>query len=167
MARDLNKVMLTGRLGKDVELRVTPNGRSVATFSVASSRNIKDGDNWKEQTEWFRVVAWEKLAETCSTYLHKGSHVFIEGRLQTREYQDKDGVKKYSTEVIATDMTMLDSKGQSQGSGNDIGDAWDNAGGGSGGNNYANSGGNRASGGNRSRGNEFGGGETDLEDIPF
>ena len=166
MARDLNKVMLTGRLGKDVELRVTPNGRSVATFSVASSRNVREGDSFKEQTEWFRVVAWEKLAETCSNYLHKGSHVFIEGRLQTREYQDKDGVKRYSTEVIATDMTMLDSKSQSQGGGNDIGDAWDNAGGGSG-NSYSNSGGNRSSGGNRARGNEFDGGETDLEDIPF
>jgi single-strand DNA-binding protein len=160
MARDLNKVMLTGRLGKDVELRVTPNGRSVATFSVASSRNVREGDAWKEQTEWFRVVAWEKLAETCSNYLHKGSHVFIEGRLQTREYTDKDGIKKYSTEVIATDMTMLDSKGQNSGAGNDIEDAWDNAGGGS--NNS-----NRSSGGNRSRGTGYDSGETDLEDIPF
>jgi single-strand DNA-binding protein len=155
--------MLTGRLGKDVELRVTPNGRSVATFSVASSRNVREGDAWKEQTEWFRVVAWEKLAETCSNYLHKGSHVFIEGRLQTREYTDKDGIKKYSTEVIATDMTMLDSKGQSSGAGNDIEDAWDNAGGGN-----SNSGsGGRSSGGNRSRGNSYDSGETDLEDIPF
>ena len=164
MARDLNKVMLTGRLGKDVELRVTPNGRSVATFSVASSRNVREGDAWKEQTEWFRVVAWEKLAETCSNYLHKGSHVFIEGRLQTREYQDKDGVRKFSTEVIATDMTMLDSKGQGGGQGgdSDINDAWDNAG--------APSSGGRPSGGggnNRSRSNNYGGEETDLEDIPF
>ncbi|NWJ97411.1 MAG: single-stranded DNA-binding protein [Chloroflexi bacterium] len=110
MARDLNKVMLTGRLGKDVDLRVTPNGNPVATFSVASGRNVKDGDSWKEQTEWFRVVAWEKLAETCANYLKKGSHVFIEGRLQTREWQDKDGQKRTSTEVIATDMYMLDSK---------------------------------------------------------
>lgn len=157
MARDLNKVMLTGRLGKDVELRVTPNGRSVATFTVASSRNIKDGDNWKEQTEWFKVVAWEKLAETCSNYLHKGSHVFIEGRLQTREYQDKDGKKQFWTEVIATDMTMLDPKGQNSGSG-DINDAWDNAG--------SPASGGRSS-GNRSRGNESEGSETDLEDIPF
>jgi single-strand DNA-binding protein len=161
MARDLNKVMLTGRLGKDVELRVTPNGRSVATFSVASSRNVREGDNWKEQTEWFRVVAWEKLAETCSTYLHKGSHVFIEGRLQTREYQDKDGVRKFSTEVIATDMTMLDSKGQNSGGGNgDINDAWENAG-------NPNAGGRPSGGGNRSKSNDFGDGDTDLEDIPF
>jgi single-strand DNA-binding protein len=110
MARDLNKVMLTGRLGKNVDLRVTPNGRAVATFSVASGRNYKDGDNWKEQTEWFRVVAWEKLAETCANKLKKGSHVFIEGRIQTREWQDKEGQKKTSTEVIATDMYLLDSK---------------------------------------------------------
>jgi single-strand DNA-binding protein len=157
MARDLNKVMLTGRLGKDVELRVTPNGRSVATFTVASSRNIRDGDNWKEQTEWFKVVAWEKLAETCSNYLHKGSHVFVEGRLQTREYQDKDGKKQFWTEVVATDMTMLDSKGQNSG-GSDINDAWDNAG------NAPSS--NRSS-SNRSRGNDQEGNETDLEDIPF
>jgi single-strand DNA-binding protein len=116
MAKDLNKVMLTGRLGKDVELRVTPSGSSVATFSVASSRNVRDGDSWKEQTEWFRVVAWEKLAETCANYLKKGSHVFIEGRLQTREWQDNSGQKRYSTEVIATDMYMLDSKrGQEEG----------------------------------------------------
>jgi single-strand DNA-binding protein len=113
MARDLNKVMISGRLGKDVELRVTPNGRSVANFSVASSRNVKDGDAYKEQTEWFRIVAWEKLADTCANFLTKGSHVFIEGRLQTREWADKDGQKKFTTEVIATDMTMLDSKADS------------------------------------------------------
>lgn len=110
MARDLNKVMLTGRLGKDVEMRITPNGKAVATFSVASGRSYKDGNDWKEQTEWFRVIAWEKLAETCAKFLKKGSHVFIEGRLQTREWQDKDGQKRTSTEVIATDMYMLDSK---------------------------------------------------------
>lgn len=161
MAKDLNKVMLTGNLGKDVELRVTPNGRSVATFSVASSRNVKDGDNWKDQTEWFRVVAWEKLAETCSNYLHKGSRVFIEGRLQTREWQDKEGQKRFSTEVIATDMIMLDSKGQGGGGSGDINDAWDNAG-------SPNAGGRPSGGGNRSKSNDFdSGGETDVEDIPF
>jgi len=119
MAKDLNKVMLTGRLGKDVELRVTPNGSSVASFSVASSRNIKEGDSWKEQTEWFNVVAWEKLAETCANYLHKGSRVYIEGRLQTRKYQ-KDGQERYFTEVIANDLIMLDGKKQDS-----SGDNWD------------------------------------------
>ncbi len=123
MARDLNKVMLTGRLGKDVELRVTPSGSSVATFSVATGRKVKEGDGYKDQTEWFRVVAWEKLAETCANFLHKGSHVYIEGRLQTREWQDQQGQKRYSTEVIATEMLMLDSKSQGGGE-----DNWDNAG---------------------------------------
>ncbi len=123
MAKDLNKVIITGRLGKEVELRVTPNGSSVASFSVASGRSQKMPDgSYKDQTEWFRVVAWEKLAEICANYLKKGSHVFIEGRLQTREYTDKDGVKRYSTELIASDMTMLDSKRQSQ---EDGGDGWE------------------------------------------
>jgi single-strand DNA-binding protein len=106
---NLNKVMLTGRLGKDVELRVTPNGKSVATFSVASSRPIKDGDNWKEQTEWFRVVAWEKLADNCNRYLSKGSHCYVEGRLQSRDWVDKaTGEKRRSTEVIASEVIFLD-----------------------------------------------------------
>lgn len=112
MARDLNKVMLTGRLGKDVEMRYTPGGQAVSTFSVASSRNIKDGEGWKEQTEWFRVVAWEKLAENCAKLLKKGTHVYIEGRLQTREWTDQQGQKRYTTEVIANDMMLLDKKPQ-------------------------------------------------------
>src|SRR6476469_7170362 len=99
MARDLNRVMLTGWLGKEVETRTTAEGKLVATFSVGSSRGMKVGEERKEQTEWFKVVAWEKLAETCANYLKKGSHIYIEGRLQTREYNDKDGVKRYSTEV--------------------------------------------------------------------
>ena len=152
MAKDLNKVMLTGRLGKDVELRVTPNGSSVATFSVASSRNIKDGDGWKEQTEWFNVVAWEKLAETCANYLHKGSRVFIEGRLQTREYE-KDGQKRYFTEVIANDLIMLDSKKQ------ESGDNWDSE-------SAPAPASNRSSNNNRGRSTSY---NEDLEpeDIPF
>jgi single-strand DNA-binding protein len=152
MAKDLNKVMLTGRLGKDVELRVTPNGSSVATFSVASSRNIKDGDGWKEQTEWFNVVAWEKLAETCANYLHKGSRVFIEGRLQTREYE-KDGQKRYFTEVIANDLIMLDSKKA------ESGDNWDSEPA------PAPTSNNRSS-NNRGRNNSYAD-EMEPEDIPF
>lgn len=154
MAKDLNKVMLTGRLGKDVELRVTPNGSSVATFSVASSRNVKDGDGWKEQTEWFNVVAWEKLAETCANYLHKGSRVYIEGRLQTREYE-KDGQKRYFTEVITTDMIMLDSKKQEGG-----GDNWDSE-------PAPAAASNNRSSNNRGRSNSYAGDEMEPEDIPF
>jgi single-strand DNA-binding protein len=116
MSRDINKVMFSGRLGRDVELRITPNGSSVATFSVASSRSTKQADGqYKEQTEWFRVVAWEKLAETCANYLKKGSHVFIEGRLQTREWQDPQGQKHQTTEVIASEMNMLGSRRDEEG----------------------------------------------------
>ncbi len=128
MARDLNKVMLTGRLGKTPELRYLPNGTAVATFSVASGRSVKQTDgSYQEQTEWFRVVAWEKLAETCANYLKTGSHVFIEGRMQTRKYQDKEtNLEKQITEVVANEMLMLDSKrsqeedggGSSNGNGN-------------------------------------------------
>jgi single-strand DNA-binding protein len=116
MSRDINKVMFSGRLGRDVELRITPNGSSVATFSVASSRSTKQADGqYKEQTEWFRVVAWEKLAETCANFLKKGSHVFIEGRLQTREWQDPQGQKHQTTEVIASEMNMLGSRRDEEG----------------------------------------------------
>ncbi|HEX2911366.1 MAG TPA: single-stranded DNA-binding protein [Chloroflexia bacterium] len=148
MARDLNKVMLTGRLGRDVELRVTPSGTSVATFSVASSRNVREGDGRKEQTEWFRVVAWDRLAETCANYLKKGSRVYIEGRLQTRDWTDQQGQKRTTSEVIATDMMMLDSKPRQE----EGVDSWDNAG--------------SSSGSSRGRSEDYGD-ETDLEDIPF
>jgi single-strand DNA-binding protein len=94
-----------------VELRITPSGSSVATFSVASSRSAKQSDGQlKEQTEWFRVVAWEKLAETCASFLKKGSHVFIEGRLQTREWNDPQGQKHQTVELIASEMVMLGGK---------------------------------------------------------
>lgn len=117
MSRDINKVMISGRLGRDVELRITPSGSSVATFSVASSRSTKQSDGQlKEQTEWFRVVAWEKLADTCATYLKKGSSVFIEGRLQTRDWTDQQGQKHSTTEVIASEMVMLGSR-QNEGEG--------------------------------------------------
>jgi single-strand DNA-binding protein len=116
MSRDINKVMLSGRLGRNVELRITPSGSSVATFSVASSRSTKQSDGqFKEQTEWFRVVAWEKLAETCASFLKKGSHVFIEGRLQTREWSDPQGQKHQTTEVIASEMVMLGSRRDDEG----------------------------------------------------
>jgi len=120
MARDLNKVSLTGRLGKAVELRYTPSGSAVATFSVASNRPIKQPDNsWKDEAEWFRIVAWDKLAERCAEQLTKGRHVYIEGRLQTRKWTDKTGQEKYTTEVVASDMITLDKKPEGQ-------DGWGN-----------------------------------------
>lgn len=111
MARDLNKVMIIGRLGRDPEMRYTPGGSPVTTFSVATSRQWKDGNGeTREETEWFNVVAWNKLAEICNDYLRKASRVYIEGRLQTRQWQDQEGQTRYRTEVIATDMIILDSR---------------------------------------------------------
>ncbi len=115
MARDLNKVMITGRLGADPEMRYTPQGSPVTTFSVASGRTWRSADGTQHNdTEWFRVVAWEKLAEICNQYLTKGAQVYVEGRLQTRKYQDRDGNDRYSTEVIASDMIMLGSRREDQ-----------------------------------------------------
>jgi single-strand DNA-binding protein len=107
-SRDLNKIMITGRLGRDAELRVTPtNGAPVCNFSVASSRSVKVGEEWREQTEWFRVVSWNKLAERVGKMCVKGTHVYVEGRLQSREYQDANGNPRTSVEVIADDVLIL------------------------------------------------------------
>jgi single-strand DNA-binding protein len=113
MAKDLNKVMLTGHLGADPEMRYTPQGSAVTTFRVASSRTWKSADGIQhDDTEWFSVVSWDKLAEICNQYLTKGSRVYIEGRLQTRSWDDKtSGEKRYKTEVIAQDMIILSSRG--------------------------------------------------------
>ncbi len=119
MARSLNKVMLIGNLGKDPELRYTTSGVAVATFSIATSESWKDQDgNTQEKTEWHNIVAWRKLAEICGEWLRKGKKVYIEGRLQTRSYDDKNtGAKKYITEIVADSMIMLDGKGGGSGSG--------------------------------------------------
>jgi single-strand DNA-binding protein len=111
MAKDLNKVMLTGHLGADPEMRYTAQGSAVTTFRVASGRTWKSADGQQhDDTEWFRVVAWERLGEICNQYLTKGTRVYVEGRLQTRKWQDKDGQDRYTTEVIANDMIILSSK---------------------------------------------------------
>lgn len=113
MAKDLNKVMIIGRLGSDPEMRYTPNGNAVTTFRVASGRQWRDsnGEN-REETEWFSIVVWSKLAEICNQYLTKGSRVYLEGRLQTRSWDDpQSGEKRYRTEVIAAEVIILDSKG--------------------------------------------------------
>ena len=111
MARDLNKVMIIGRLGRDPEIRHTAGGSPVTTFSVATSRQWKDGSGeTREETEWFNVVAWNKLAEICNEYLRKASRVYLEGRLQTRQWQDQEGQTRYRTEVVATDMIILDGR---------------------------------------------------------
>ncbi len=112
MARDLNKVMVIGRLGVDPELRYTAQGTAVAQMRLAVNRRTRanpEGEQ-REETDWFTVVAWERLAETCSQFLKKGSRVYFEGRLQTRSWEGQDGQKRYATEIIASDMIMLDSR---------------------------------------------------------
>jgi single-strand DNA-binding protein len=113
MARGLNKVLLIGNLGRDPEMKYTPQGTPVTTFSLAVSRTWKTPDGQtRDETEWFKVVAWERLAEQCNEYLRKGSKVFIEGRLQTREWQAPDGQQRQMVEVVASNMLILDSRQQ-------------------------------------------------------
>jgi single-strand DNA-binding protein len=113
MGKDLNKVQLTGHLGADPEMRYTAQGSAVTTFRVASNRSWKDREGGAhEETEWFRIVAWDKLGEICNQYLTKGTRVYVEGRLQTRKYTDRDGQERYATEVIAQDMIILSARGE-------------------------------------------------------
>lgn len=108
----LNKAMIIGRLGQDPEVRYTQSNTAVANLSVATSERYKDSTGeWKENTEWHRVVAWGRLAEICQEYLTKGSQVYIEGPIQTRQWEDRDGQTRYTTEIKALTLTMLDSKG--------------------------------------------------------
>src|SRR5215207_7703227 len=112
MAGSLNKVMLIGNVGRDPEMRYLQSGEPVTTFSVATNRRWTGQDNQpREETEWHNVVAWRKLAEQCNEYLSKGRKVYIEGRLQTRSWDDQaSGQKKYRTEIVADRMLMLDSR---------------------------------------------------------
>ena len=104
----VNKVILVGNLGKDPELRYTPSGAAVVNFSLATSETYKDRDgNRQTKTEWHNIVAWRQLAEICGKYLHKGKQVYIEGSLQTRKWQDRDGNDRYTTEILANQMQML------------------------------------------------------------
>ena len=108
----VNKAILIGRLGADPELRYTPSGAAVVNFNIATDESWTDASGVKqERTEWHRIVAWRKLAEICGEYLKKGSRVYIEGQLQTRSWEGQDGVKRYSTEIVARNMQMLDTKG--------------------------------------------------------
>ena len=119
----VNKVLLIGRLGRDPEVRYTQDGTAIANFSIATSEEWKDKKTGEKQerTEWHRIVAFRRLGEICGEYLSKGRQVYVEGRLQTRDWQDKDGNKRYTTEIVASQMQMLGSK-----------DSYDNTGGGSG-----------------------------------
>lgn len=107
----VNKVILVGNLGADPEVRYTQNGTAVANFRVATTETWKREGVKEERTEWHRVVAFDRLAEICGEYLSKGSKVYIEGRLQTRKWDDRDGNTRYTTEIIAREMKMLSSRG--------------------------------------------------------
>lgn len=114
MSKDLNKCMFIGRLGNDPEVRAMPNGNPVASLSIACGDDYKDKNGQKvEQTEWVRVVAFGRLAEVMAEYLRKGSKIYIEGKMRTRSW-DKDGQKHYATEIVASEMLMLDSKGDAK-----------------------------------------------------
>lgn len=113
MVRGLNKVMIIGRLGRDPEMRYTPSGKPVTSFSVAVSRSYTKAEGERaEVTDWFNVVAWGRLAEICSQYLTKGSMVYVEGRLETRSWEGDNGQKHYRTELVANDVNILDRKGR-------------------------------------------------------
>jgi single-strand DNA-binding protein len=139
----LNKVFIIGNLGKDPEVRFTSNGRAVAKFPVATSEKWTDQEgNKQERTEWHNVVVWGKQAETCGQYLSKGRQVFVEGSIRTRQYDDKDGNKRYMTEVVARDVRFLGSGGG--GGGRSVEPVQ-----------------------NVPRGEDVGGGPPDDDDIPF
>ena len=143
----LNKVQIIGNLGRDPEMRFTANGNPMATFSVACSRRYttRDGEQ-RDETEWVRVVCWQRLAELAGQYLSKGRSVYVEGRLQTRQWEDNDGNTRYTTEVVANDIQFLGGRG---GGGGD--DDW---------------GGGRGGGGGYDRGGPPPAG-MDADDLPF
>jgi len=117
MARGLNKVMVIGNLGADPEVRYSPNGNAVTNIRVATTESWKDRQTGEQQekTEWHRVVGFNRLAEIMGEYLRKGSKVYIEGKLQTRKWQGQDGQDRYTTEIVANDMQMLDGRGEGSG----------------------------------------------------
>ena len=127
----VNKVILIGNLGRDPELRYTQSGQAVANFSIATSENWNDKSSGErvERTEWHRIVAWGRTAELAAQYLSKGRTVYVEGRLQTREYEDSDGVKRRVTEVVASNITFLGGRGGEGAAGGGGGSAPESGGG--------------------------------------
>jgi len=160
MARGVNKVILIGNLGADPEVRYTTNGGAVANLRLATSESWKDKQTGetREQTEWHRVVMFGRLGEIAGEYLKKGSKIYIEGRIQTRKWQDRDGNDRYTTEIVSNEMQMLDGRGESGGGGFGSGSGGDSRSSGSDG------GGGGGRGGGENRGGNFN--EPD-DDIPF
>src|SRR4051812_43320916 len=112
----LNKAMIIGNLGRDPEMRYTPSGQAVTQFTVAVNRNFKDHEgNWQEETEWFRVVAWGPTGERAAEHLRKGNKVYVEGRMQTRQWEGQDGQKRYTTELIADRVQNLERRAREEG----------------------------------------------------
>ena len=163
MARGINKVILVGNLGRDPETRYMPSGGAVTNVSIATSKGWKDRDSGeqKERTEWHRIVFFNKLAEIAGEYLKRGSKVYIEGELRTRDWE-KDGQKHYTTEVVASEMQMLDSRGDMAGGGSSSGGQDSGHGGGP-------SAGGSGSSGSSSPADDFGPPPSDDfdDDIPF
>ncbi|MFP6623974.1 MAG: single-stranded DNA-binding protein [Myxococcota bacterium] len=148
----VNKAILIGNLGRDPELRYTQSGQAVVNFSIATSENWTDkGGERQERTEWHRVVAWGKTGELCAQYLSKGRTVYVEGRIQTREWEDREGQKRTTTEINAQTVTFIGGRGES--------------GGAAGGGGTAGGGGGAAGGGGSEPGPESG--PPPAEDVPF
>lgn len=119
MAKSVNKVILIGNLGKDPEIKYTPSGTAVAKFSLATNERYKDkSGEWQDRTEWHNIVAWQRLAEIVGEYVKKGNKLYIEGRLQTSSWEDKQsGEKKYRTEIVAQDLVLLSGRGEADADG--------------------------------------------------
>jgi single-strand DNA-binding protein len=174
----INKAILVGNLGKDPEIRTTPTGRTVVNFSMATTEFWNDTEGQRQsRTEWHRIVVFGKLADICGKYLAKGRSVYIEGRIQTRKWQDREGQNRYTTEIVANTMQMLGGRGESGGGG---GDSYSSGGGGGGGGGggqgggdpYANEGRSYSGGqgdyNNNSEGDMPPGAPPDIDDdIPF
>ena len=168
MAGGINKVILIGNLGKDPEVRFTPGGQAVANFNIATSESWTDKNTQQkvEKTEWHRIVVWGKLAELCGEYLKKGRQCYVEGRLQTREWTDKEGQKKYTTEIVANTVQFLGGGGGGGNRGGEGGGGGGAGGGGYGGGRSDSGGGGHDSGGGGSPPDDMGS-PPPADDIPF
>jgi single-strand DNA-binding protein len=171
MASGVNKVILVGNLGADPEMRYTKGGAGVCELRLATNESWTDKNGQKQdRTEWHRIVVWGKRAELCAKYLSKGRQVYVEGRLQTRSWDDKDGNKRYTTEIIANDIQFLGGRGEGGGRGLEgppPGEPDYDYGGGGGGGGYGGGGGGGGGyGGGGGGGGDYGGGGPD-DDIPF